>query len=156
MEKLSLAQQPQPRVTRVTAADLLAEAEENSPPRLTSQQLHRLLSTGEPLVVDTRTPTDVTRVGWIAGSVHAPRTVTEWRADPSSSGHHKAFDSFSRTVVVVCNQGYSSRLAAANLRRMGYASATDLVGGIEQWIANALPLVQPAAEELETLPRCSE
>jgi rhodanese-related sulfurtransferase len=75
--------------------------------------------------------------------VHAPRTVTEWRVDPASGGHDPAFDSFERLVVVVCSQGYSSRLAAANLRRVGYFRGTDLVGGFEAWHRAGLAVERP-------------
>jgi rhodanese-related sulfurtransferase len=38
-------------------------------------------------------------------------------------------------VIVVCNEGYASSLAAATLRRLGLARATDLDGGFQAWRA---------------------
>ena len=146
------------RSGRTTVHDLLAAAAADGPARLTPTALAALLAGpapggAAPLVVDTRTPGDIGATGWIAGSVHAPRTVTEWRADPASGGHHPAFDRFDRRVVVVCNQGYSSVLTAATLRRLGYLAATDLAGGIEAWRLAGLPLVAPADADLELAPR---
>ncbi len=138
---------------RTTVHDLLADASSGGPARLAPKELDALLADPGVLVVDTRTPTDIRRTGWIPGSVHAPRTVTEWRADPASGGHSPTFDSYERRVVVVCNQGYSSRLTAANLRRLGYAHATDLLGGIEGWARAGLPLVAPQDGDLELEPR---
>ena len=141
------------RPVRTTVHDLLAEAALGAPARLAPATLEARRGDPDTLIVDTRTAGDVERTGWIAGSVHAPRTVTEWRADPASGGHDPRFDRFDRAVVVVCSQGYSSRLTAANLRRLGYACATDLAGGIEGWQAAGLPLVAPAPAELEAGPR---
>ena len=134
---------------RTTVHDLLAEASVGAPPRLDPHALADAVAAGErPLVVDTRTAADIERDGWVPGSVHAPRTVTEWRADPASGGYDPAFDSFDRLVVVVCSQGYSSRLAAANLRRLGYRRATDLAGGFDAWCRAGLPVERTAATRL--------
>ena len=39
-------------------------------------------------------------------------------------------------VVIVCNEGYSSSLAAALLRDIGLQHATDLIGGYQAWLAH--------------------
>ena len=62
------------------------------------------------------------------------RNVLEWRLDPTSP-HCLPEAARARRVVLVCNQGYSSSLAAAVLRRLGVDGATDLVGGFEAWAA---------------------
>jgi rhodanese-related sulfurtransferase len=38
-------------------------------------------------------------------------------------------------VIVVCNEGYASSLAAATLRSIGVRRATDLAGGYRAWSA---------------------
>ena len=141
------------RITRTTVHDMLAEAAAGGPARLGARELAARAGDPSVLVVDTRTPDDIGLTGWIAGSVHVPRTVIEWRADPASGSHDPAFDRPDRLVVVVCSQGYSSRLTAANLRRLGYGRATDLAGGIEAWKAAGLPLATPRPGELEVGPR---
>jgi rhodanese-related sulfurtransferase len=51
-------------------------------------------------------------------------------------------------VVVVCRQGYSSSLAAASLQAVGLPNATDMVGGVEAWLAEGLPVLGgPAKDE---------
>lgn len=102
-----------------------------------------------PLVIDSRTPSDRTRFGTIDGSVHLPRTVLEWRLDPANGYLHPAVASFDQALVVVCNHGYSSSVAAANLQRLGYPNATDLIGGMQAWRAASLPLVPPDHTFLE-------
>jgi rhodanese-related sulfurtransferase len=65
--------------------------------------------------------------------------VLEWRLDPTSSHRIPEADDPDRRVIVVCNEGYSSSLAAASLRRLGLRRATDLVGGYQAWRALLLP-----------------
>jgi rhodanese-related sulfurtransferase len=137
------------RTERFTVHDLLADA------RAGLQRLDPLLlaaalrSDDPPLVVDTRTPSDRARFGTIEGSVHLPRTVLEWRVDPTNGYLHPAVRSFDQRLVVVCNHGYSSSVAAATLQRLGYPSATDLVGGVHAWRAAGLPVVPPDHTFLE-------
>ena len=45
-------------------------------------------------------------------------------------------------VVIVCNQGYQSSLAAATLKDMGFERATDLDGGFQAWRDAGLPVDQ--------------
>ena len=49
-------------------------------------------------------------------------------------------------VIVVCRQGYSSRLATASLRSVGLHRATDLLGGFEAWLAAGLPISSKGAD----------
>jgi len=129
------------RPTRTTVHALLDEARAGAPPRLHANELAGVLDDPDTVVVDVRTPSHVEASGVITGSVHAPLSVLPWRADPASGGHDARFAGFDRRLVVVCQQGHSSVLAAATLRRLGHTRATDLVGGIEAWSRAGLPLV---------------
>ncbi|MCW2678437.1 MAG: rhodanese-like protein, partial [Modestobacter sp.] len=44
-------------------------------------------------------------------------------------------------VLVMCEQGYTSSLAAAALQDLGLHRATDLIGGFHAWLAAGLPTV---------------
>ncbi len=101
------------------------------------------MQTSEALIIDIRTPTDRVRDGVIPGSLHLPRTVLEWRVDPTSSRAHPAVGGYERRLVIVCNEGYSSSLAAVALHQIGFTFATDIVDGIRGWQAAGLPLVSP-------------
>lgn len=68
------------------------------------------------------------------------RTVLEWRLDPLSPYRVAEATSHDLQIVVVCRQGYSSSLAAASLRSVGLSGATDLVGGVEAWVAAGFPV----------------
>jgi rhodanese-related sulfurtransferase len=101
------------------------------------------------LVVDTRTPTDRQRFGVIAGSVHLPRTLVEWHLDPANGFVHPSVSDFDQQIVLVCNGGYSTSLAADNLRRLGYHRAGDLIGGVTAWKQAGLPVVAPDHSHLD-------
>ena len=98
----------------------------------------------EALIIDIRTPTDRVRDGVIPGSLHLPRTVLEWRVDPTSPRAHPAVGGYERRLIIVCNEGYSSSLAAVALHQIGFKLATDILGGIRGWRRAHLPLVAPA------------
>jgi rhodanese-related sulfurtransferase len=84
------------------------------------------------LVVDIRPVEQRTRDGELTGALVIDRNVLEWRLDPTSPHHVPEADA-ERRVIVVCNEGYQSSLAAATLRRLGL-DATDLVGGYQALI----------------------
>lgn len=98
------------------------------------------------LLVDTRTPSQRADQGELPGAVVIDRTVLEWRLDPASPHRIPEAVGPELLVVVVCRQGYSSSLAAASLRAAGLPRATDVVGGVEAWIADGLPLSDGPAD----------
>lgn len=98
------------------------------------------------LVVDTRTETQRAEQGELPGAVVIDRTVLEWRLDPSSGASIPEATGYDIEVVVVCRQGYSSRLAAASLRAAGLLRATDMIGGMEAWLDAGLPITTAPAD----------
>jgi rhodanese-related sulfurtransferase len=62
------------------------------------------------------------------------RNVLEWRLDPTSPDRIPEATDVGRRIIVVCNEGYSSSLAAATLQQLGLRRATDLVGGYQAWL----------------------
>jgi rhodanese-related sulfurtransferase len=87
------------------------------------------------LVVDTRPADQRHRDGEMPGAVVIDRNVLEWRLDPTSPHRIAEAGDPTRRVIVVCNEGYSSSLAAETLRRLGLHRATDLEGGFQAWKA---------------------
>jgi rhodanese-related sulfurtransferase len=98
---------------------------------------------GGALLVDTRSADLRRETGVIPGSVHVPLSVLFWRLDPGSGDDDPALSDLERPVVLVCAHGYSSSLAAATLRDLGFTSVGDVIGGFEAWAAAGLP-VEPA------------
>jgi rhodanese-related sulfurtransferase len=92
------------------------------------------------LLVDIRSELQRERDGVIPGAIHHPRNVLEWRMDPASGHSDPAVGGLDRRVIVICDEGYQSSLAAAVLQDLGFAGATDLVGGFQGWRAAGLPV----------------
>ncbi|MFE0653098.1 rhodanese-like domain-containing protein [Streptomyces sp. NPDC059534] len=99
---------------------------------------------GDALLVDTRYAALRERDGLIPGALVVERNELEWRLDPLGSHRAAEADSHDLRVVVLCNEGYASSLAAESLRRLGLHRATDLIGGFQAWKAAGLPVLLPA------------
>ena len=90
------------------------------------------------LVVDIRTLEQRRRDGDLPGADVSDRTHLERSLDPTST-HHIPETAPVRRIVLVCNEGYSSSLAARTLRDLGLTRATDLVGGFQRWKHSTTP-----------------
>ena len=100
--------------------------------RVRPQDLDAELAAGA-LIVDTRPASNRDEEGELPDAVVIERIHLEWRLDPTSP-HRIPEASPGRRVVIVCNEGYSSSLAAAALLDLGI-DATDLIGGYRAWRA---------------------
>jgi rhodanese-related sulfurtransferase len=85
------------------------------------------------LVIDTRPVALRAADGELPGAVVVERNVLEWRLDPTSPDRLPEVTGFEQPIVVVCDEGYASSLAAASLRQLGLHGATDLAGGFQAW-----------------------
>jgi rhodanese-related sulfurtransferase len=123
---------------RRTVDDLLAAARARLV-RLTPAQAFEAQAAGA-LLVDIRGDDQICDHGSIPGAVRTPRNVLEWRADPSCAACDPRIADLDAVLVIVCQQGYQSSLAASNLHDLGLIRATDLEGGFEAWRAAGLPI----------------
>jgi rhodanese-related sulfurtransferase len=106
------------------------------------------------LLVDIRYAARRERDGLIPRALVVERNELEWRLDPWGSHRVPEAVGHDVRVVVVCDEGYASSLAADSLRRLGLHRATDLIGGFQAWKAAGLPIVEPVPEPPEPrLPR---
>jgi len=96
---------------------------------------------GGALLVDIRSESQRTVDGVVPGALWFPRNVLEWRCDPASDAHDERVGGLDRHLIVMCDEGYQSSLAAATLQELGFTRATDLVGGFRAWRAAGQPLV---------------
>ena len=92
------------------------------------------------LLVDIRPIELRTRDGEIPGALVIDRNVLEWRLDPTSPHRIEAATDADQLVILVCNEGYASSIAARSLQEIGLARATDLIGGFQAWAAAGLPI----------------
>jgi rhodanese-related sulfurtransferase len=121
----------------MTAEELLAEARAEIT-RVVPEQAYELQLAGG-LIIDIRPHADRVANGEIPGAVIVERIVLEWRLDPTGDHRLPGFTS-DTPVVVVCNEGYASSLAARDVRRLGVSGATDLIGGFHAWRKAGLPV----------------
>jgi rhodanese-related sulfurtransferase len=118
--------------------DLLAEAR-TTLDRISAQQAHDELAGGA-LLIDTRTSEQRAEHGDVPGAVPIGLNVLEWRLDPASEWRIPQATGHDVRVIVFCQQGYSSSLAAARLQSLGIHRATDVIGGFEAWRDSGLPV----------------
>ena len=83
------------------------------------------------IVIDIRPIEQRRRDGELPDAVVIDRNVLEWRLDPTSPNRLPLATGFDLRLIIVCNEGYSSSLAAATLQELGLRRATDLVGGFQ-------------------------
>ncbi|TQK51451.1 rhodanese-related sulfurtransferase [Streptomyces sp. SLBN-118] len=124
-----------------TGIDELLERIREDLDRVEPKEAHAAAADGA-LLVDIRYAALRERDGLIPGALVVERNELEWRLDPR--GSHRAPEAVSHDlrVVVICNEGYASSLAAASLRQLGLHRATDLIGGFQAWKSAGLPVEQ--------------
>src|SRR3954447_21795750 len=128
------------RQTRMTAEDLLDEARALIP-RWSPHEARRMLKRGA-LLIDIRD--DGQRAaGEVPIARVVPRNVLEWRLDPACEHRDRKLARRDIALIVMCEEGYQSSLAAATLRRLGL-DAGDLIGGFQAWIQAGLPVTPPS------------
>lgn len=88
---------------------------------------------GDAVLVDLREPAEREASGAIDGSLHVPRGMLEFRADPASPYHDEALQPEAR-IILYCASGGRSALAAATLQSMGYRNVAHLDGGYNAWV----------------------
>jgi rhodanese-related sulfurtransferase len=118
-------------VTGSSIEEVLAQARRDLE-RVEPGQLAEEIAAGA-LVVDIRPVENRDAEGAMPGAVVVDRNVLEWRLDPTSPDRIAEADDAERRVILVCNEGYASSLAAETLQRVGLRRATDLVGGYRAW-----------------------
>lgn len=92
------------------------------------------------VIVDIRSQDSRELHGVIPGSLHIPRTVLEWRIAMDSPWRNRHLDGLDQRLILICDHGYSSILAASNLVQLGFSRAGDVIGGFESWKAHGLPV----------------
>lgn len=92
------------------------------------------------VLVDVRSEDERRRQGvLVPGALHHPLSVVHWRLDPDVPTRNPKLPLDAR-VILLCREGYSSSLAAALLRAIGFSQATDVIGGVDAWREAGLPI----------------
>ncbi|WP_410483199.1 rhodanese-like domain-containing protein [Streptomyces sp. ST1015] len=122
--------------------DALLEQTRATYARVEAREAYEATRAGDALLVDIRYAALRERDGLIPGALVVERNELEWRLDPQGSHRAPEATGHDLRVVVICNEGYASSLAAASLHRLGLHRATDLVGGFQAWRAAGLPVTR--------------
>ncbi|MDT5129066.1 MAG: hypothetical protein QOG79_976 [Mycobacterium sp.] len=110
-------------------------------PRITPAQAQAMIAEGNTLVVDVRDAQEVEKSGKIAGAVHVPRGMLEFRADPESPYHDPHFAP-DKTVIVYCASGGRAALSGQALKELGYGEVHNL-GGFGDWVESGGAVDKP-------------
>jgi rhodanese-related sulfurtransferase len=121
-----------------TVDQLLGEARSRLT-RLGPREAFEALQEGT-LLIDIRSESQRLSDGIVPGSTFVARNVLEWRLDPASAARDPALAQPDALIVLMCDEGYQSSLAAATLQELGLPRATDLAGGFQAWKAAGLPV----------------
>jgi rhodanese-related sulfurtransferase len=113
-----------------TAKDLV-EAANAVVPRISPAKAQEMIAKGNTLVVDVRDAPEVEQSGKVAGAVHIPRGMLEFRADPESPYHDQNFAK-DKTVIVYCASGGRSALSGQALKELGYSEVYNM-GAFKDW-----------------------
>jgi rhodanese-related sulfurtransferase len=124
-----------------TIAELLAEARARLD-RLEPREAREHMERGA-ILIDIRSERQRAADGHVPGAAFVPRNELEWRLDPASSYRDPSLARPDAVIVLMCNAGYQSSLAAATLQELGLPHATDLEGGFRAWRSAGLPVVKP-------------
>ena len=100
-------------------------------PRISPEHAKELIAKGDALVVDVRDAPEVEQSGKVAGAVHIPRGMLEFRADPESPYYDQSFAK-DKTVIVYCAAGGRAALSGQALKEMGYTEVYNM-GGFKDW-----------------------
>jgi rhodanese-related sulfurtransferase len=115
-----------------TSVKQLLEAANAAVPRVTPAQAKEMIAKGNALVVDVRDALELKQGGKVAGAVHVPRGMLEFRADPDSPAHDQNF-ARDKPVIVYCASGGRSALSGKTLKDLGYEKVYNL-GGFKDWV----------------------
>jgi rhodanese-related sulfurtransferase len=123
--------------------DLLAEARRDLK-RLSPRETLAATSRGA-VLIDIRSDSQRAEDGVIPSSAHVARNVLEWRLDPGCEHRDRTLSDGDRQLILLCNEGYQSSLAAATIRSFG-VDVTDVIGGFQAWREAGLPVTRLAGQ----------
>lgn len=116
----------------------MLEAANAAVERISPAKAQEMMASGDALLVDVRDGTEVAQSGKAKGALHVSRGLLEFKADPDSPAHDKAFRK-DRPVILYCASGGRSALAGKTLKDLGYSKVYNL-GGFKDWAESGAPV----------------
>lgn len=150
----STEQRPAPsRTCGSGSLDRLVEAAAERITRFAPPEAYSAAAT-DGVIIDIRSEDARELHGVVPGSLHIPRTVLEWRIAVDSPWRSPYIGGLDQRLILICDHGYSSVLAAGNLVELGFHRSGDVIGGFEAWADQGLPIApsRPPSSAPGTLP----
>lgn len=122
----------------VTSVKAMMEAANASVPRITPAQATDMIDKDGAVVLDVRDAMELAQSGKVAGAVHIPRGLLEFKADPESPAHDKNLDR-NKPIILYCASGGRSALAGKTLKDLGYEKVYNL-GAFKDWAESGGPV----------------
>jgi rhodanese-related sulfurtransferase len=127
----------------VATIEELLDAARQRLQRVTPEEAAAAVRDQDALLIDIRAESQRAEDGTVPEAHYVPRNVLEWRLDPACEHRDPELANYERPVILMCNEGYQSSLAAATLKDLGIERATDMIGGFQAWLDAGLP-AEPA------------
>ncbi len=121
-----------------TSLKAMMEAANAAVPRIAPAQAREMIGRDDVVVVDVRDAKELEQSGKVAGAVHIPRGLLEFKADPDAPTRDQNLDP-NKTVIVYCASGGRSALAGKTLKDLGYTNVLNL-GGFKDWVESGGPV----------------
>ena len=121
-------------IVLVSGGALVMHTLQRAGAKVTPLQATQIINQGKTLILDVRNA-DEFAAGHIRDAKNIP--LKELKARISELEKFKA-----RPVIVVCAKGLKSAKATAQLKKEGYAEAASLLGGLDAWQSQGLPVTK--------------
>jgi rhodanese-related sulfurtransferase len=112
----------------------MLEAANAAVPRISVARAKEMMASESAIVIDVRDTQEVERSGKIAGALHVPRGMLEFRADPEMPSYDSSFDN-GKAIIVYCASGARAALSGMLLKDLGYTEVYNL-GSFKDWTDN--------------------
>ena len=122
--------------TKIDFETMVQQADE-AVTTLTPEQVNDKLGQPGVLLVDIRDVRELEREGKVPGSKHIPRGMLEFWIHPQSP-YFKAYFNDAEEVILHCNKGWRSALAAKAIKDLGVENISHMGGGFTQWVEKGL------------------
>ena len=116
----------------ITVKEMIKSAKQNLD-EVSTADVKKKLNSSKTNIIDIRDTAELIENGVIPGSHHASRGHLEFFADPKCEYYKDCFNK-EKEIILFCNSGARSALAANTLKTMGYKNVSHMKGGFKAWM----------------------
>ena len=116
----------------ITVKEMIKSAKKNLD-EVSVADVKKKLNSSKTNIIDLRDTAELIENGVIPGTHHAFRGHLEFFADPKCKYYKDCFNK-EKEIILFCNSGARSALAANTLKTMGYKNVSHMKGGFKAWM----------------------